>query len=160
MVFRVFITVGTTRFDELLTEILRTKDVFNTMEASVRIQKGRSELTSQLVETDWDVYSYKPSLKEDLEWADMVISHAGSGSIIESLRMNKACLVVVNEQLMDNHQKELAYELDKAGYLVACTVKDFRKRLVEFPQRQKDLKPFPGAQADLFVQLLNEMAGF
>ena len=33
------------------------------------------------------VYEYKPSLKQDTESADLVISHAGAGSVLEALRM-------------------------------------------------------------------------
>ena len=52
--------------------------------------------------------------------AALIISHAGSGSIIESLSRQKPLLVVVNDALMDNHQAELAGQLDADGHL-HCT---------------------------------------
>jgi UDP-N-acetylglucosamine transferase subunit ALG13 len=107
--------------------------------------------------------SYKPCLNDDIASADLVISHAGAGSILSVLRMNErrsssgesrrndirnngmkndhrtspdagagihhqqnnklavslhrtpVLIAVVNESLMDNHQKELAETLSSSG---------------------------------------------
>ena len=48
----------------------------------------------------------------------VVISHAGSGSILDALRINAPLIVVPNPTLLDNHQIELAEELAKQGYVV------------------------------------------
>jgi UDP-N-acetylglucosamine transferase subunit ALG13 len=48
-------------------------------------------------------------------------SELGSGSILESLRLHKQLIVVVNEKLLDNHQDELACALEKQGYLLRST---------------------------------------
>ena len=42
--------------------------------------------------------------------ASLIISHAGAGSIMEGLSLNKLMLVVINSSLMVNHQTELAYQ--------------------------------------------------
>ncbi|KAL8909063.1 MAG: hypothetical protein Q9207_000397 [Kuettlingeria erythrocarpa] len=48
----------------------------------------------------------------------VVISHAGSGSILDALRIRVPLIVVPNTSLLHNHQVELAEELSKQGYLV------------------------------------------
>lgn len=45
----------------------------------------------------------------------------GAGTIIEVLRMGKPLIVVPNPSLLDNHQEDLASELDKLGYLKASS---------------------------------------
>ncbi|CAD7946699.1 unnamed protein product [Amoebophrya sp. A120] len=51
--------------------------------------------------------------------AAVVISHAGAGSILTALRKKRRLCVVVNTQLMDNHQEELALALAEKRYLVS-----------------------------------------
>ena len=47
----------------------------------------------------------------------------GSGSILEAMRLGVPLVVVPNPSLKDNHQKELANELQKQGYVIASSVK-------------------------------------
>lgn len=65
-------------------------------------------------------YRFKPSIQEDMKEADLIISHAGAGSIMEALRLKRPLIVVINESLMDNHQLELAQAMDERGYLKFC----------------------------------------
>ncbi|KAL3464080.1 glycosyltransferase family 28 C-terminal domain-containing protein [Aspergillus heterothallicus] len=48
----------------------------------------------------------------------LVISHAGSGSILAALRFGVPLIVVPNPTLQDNHQEELADVLQQEGYAV------------------------------------------
>ncbi|KAH8671750.1 hypothetical protein BX600DRAFT_458295 [Xylariales sp. PMI_506] len=48
----------------------------------------------------------------------IIMAHAGAGTILEALDFNSRLIVVPNTSLMDNHQVELAAELDKQGYLL------------------------------------------
>lgn len=51
------------------------------------------------------------------------INHlAGTGSILEALRAGLPLVVVPNPDLADNHQEELALELDGMGYAVKASV--------------------------------------
>ena len=86
-----------------------------------------------------NIWRFKPSLKDEFENADLVISHAGtrspmdpsqsdliefkgSGTILEVLRLGKPLIAVPNTTLMDNHQEELAQALEQQGYLRTSTV--------------------------------------
>ena len=68
-----------------------------------------------------EYYRFAPSLKADMEAADIVICHAGAGSIMEALRANKPLMVVVNEKLMDNHQWEIADAMKDGKHLLTST---------------------------------------
>ena len=48
----------------------------------------------------------------------VVISHAGSGSILAALRIAVPIIVVPNPDLLNNHQVELAEALAAQGYVV------------------------------------------
>jgi beta-1,4-N-acetylglucosaminyltransferase len=129
----VFITVGSTKFEALIDRLLDQEilDVFKKYSFNkMVIQMGNgknqylnledSKTSLELIKDNIEIiaYKYKPSLKNDLEKADLVISHAGAGSIVESLEANKKLIVVINETLMDNHQFELAEKMHKEGYLL------------------------------------------
>lgn len=53
--------------------------------------------------------------------ADVVVSHAGTGSILDSLRLNKQLIVVVNHSLMDNHQQQTAQKFEQLGHVLSVS---------------------------------------
>nr|POE56384.1 udp-n-acetylglucosamine transferase subunit alg13 [Quercus suber] len=48
----------------------------------------------------------------------VVVSHAGSGTVLEALRLGIPLIVVPNNALLDDHQVELAEALAAQGYVV------------------------------------------
>ncbi|CAH6780254.1 Alg13 [Phodopus roborovskii] len=124
---RAFVTVGTTSFDELI-ECVAAYDSLQILKSlgynRLVLQIGRGTVVPEPFSSDsftLDVYRFKDSLNEDLQQADLVISHAGAGSCLESLEKGKPLVVVINEKLMNNHQFELAKQLHKEGHLFYCT---------------------------------------
>ncbi len=119
----IFVTVGTTRFDKLVSSVT-SKIALEWMESqgfsSLTIQYGRGE-KPKLGDISSSVkiqsYDFRPSLKVDMEDADLIISHAGAGTVMEVLRMKKKMVVVINTDLMDNHQTELAGAMADRGHL-------------------------------------------
>ncbi|PSS27324.1 glycosyltransferase family 1 protein [Amorphotheca resinae ATCC 22711] len=53
----------------------------------------------------------------------LVICHAGAGTILDAMRMGLPIIVVPNPTLLDNHQEELAQELQRQGYVLKSDVK-------------------------------------
>ena len=126
----VFVTVGTTSFDDLIEEMDKKETLDALLELGctrIVIQFGRGlqqpvHLPSLLHDVSPPVhlesFAFAPSIAPFLEDADLVISHGGSGSILEALREGKKLIVVINRKLMHDHQTQLAKKLSDEGYLV------------------------------------------
>ncbi|KAI0374964.1 glycosyltransferase family 1 protein [Pilatotrama ljubarskyi] len=170
----VFVTVGSTRFDALVQKIL-SPPVLDVLRArgyhSLDVQCGNSDFdTPQFQQRTGDhwqrtdgslelnVWRFKPSLKEDYERADLIISHAGSGTIIDVLRLGKPLIVVPNPTLLDNHQEELSDALVGLGHLRSSTVADLPHAIEKLDPTE--LVPFPQFDGSRFRELLDEEMGF
>ncbi|CAO3678315.1 unnamed protein product [Umbelopsis vinacea] len=103
-------------------------------------------------------YNYKSDIKNDMKASDLIISHAGSGSILESLRFHKRLIVVVNETLLDNHQDELACALESKDYLLRSTCGGLREALLTL--KHKQFISFPERDASRFINFLDSEMGF
>ncbi|KAM0429363.1 hypothetical protein ACHAPT_006581 [Fusarium lateritium] len=51
----------------------------------------------------------------------LVISHAGTGTILDAWKLGLPIIVVPNTQLLDDHQTEMAKHLSKEGYAIMST---------------------------------------
>ncbi|XP_034355576.1 UDP-N-acetylglucosamine transferase subunit ALG13 [Arvicanthis niloticus] len=160
---RVFVTVGTTSFDDLVARVV-AKDSIQILKSlgynQLVLQIGRGTVVPEPFSTEsftLDVYRYKDSLKEDLQQADLVISHAGAGSCLESLEKGKPLVVVVNEKLMNNHQSELAKQLHKEGHLFYCTCSMLPGLLQSMDLSR--LKHYPPGQPEKFSAFLDKVVG-
>lgn len=156
-------TVGTTSFDDLIA-CVAARDSLQILKRlgynRLVLQIGRGTVVPEPFNTEsftLDVYRYKDSLKEDLQQADLVISHAGAGSCLESLEKGKPLVVVVNEKLMNSHQFELAKQLHKEGHLFYCTC----STLLELLQSMdlSTLKCYPPGQPEKFSAFLDKVVG-
>jgi len=141
-----FVTIGATApFDSLLTAILSPPFFQALREAGytdLLIQYGKEgkkifdEAVSQYPPKSSQVHGLKiagfdfnrSGLGQEMRAAKgddhpdsvegAVISHAGSGSILDALRVGVPLIVVPNTDLLHNHQLELAEELATQGYVV------------------------------------------
>ena len=122
-------TVGSTAPFPGLIEACLSRPVLATLSqlgyTELRLQHGSAELPPVVVFPHLRItdFAFAPSLSPEITKADLIISHAGAGTILEALRMGKRLVIVPNQALMDNHQLELAEELDRLGYCVCGTVK-------------------------------------
>ena len=103
-------------------------------------------------------YDYKVSISEDIENADLVISHAGAGTCIEVLNAKKPLIAVVNESLMNNHQSELANQLTSDGHCLNCIPETLERTFIYLDESK--LKPLPPAKPEFFVNYLDRFFGF
>jgi len=167
---RVFVTVGSTQFDGLVEVVLR-KETLEALYAKgyrqLVIQAGESKLghhppgassTTWSDQLDISIWKYKPSLLDDFKEADLVISHAGSGTILEVLRVPKPLIAVPNPTLLHNHQEELAVALHSLGYLGTARVINLPEVIRQFDAQA--LKPFPVPDTSKFQAILDEEMGY
>ena len=84
---------------------------------------------------------------------------AGSGSIFETLQLGKPLIVVVNEDLMDNHQSELAEELAERKHLY-CAHPDQTLHHTISDMNVESLLPYPSGDATPVAKLINTFLGF
>lgn len=158
----VFVTVGTTSFQKLIELMLSDKaiDLLKKWKVKeVRIQGGTSVENER---TKWEehgisfeTFQYKESIIEDMQWADLIICHAGAGTTIEALDLGKIVITVPNETLMDNHQMELANKLAQENYAFMSTIDDFFENVVDL--NVETIKPFPPARPELFSKYLDQV---
>ena len=85
-------------------------------------------------------------------------NYAGSGSIFETLRLGKPLIVVVNEDLMDNHQCELAEELAERNHLYCTRPHTLHKTITDMTL--ESLLPYPAGDAKPVIHLINRFLGF
>jgi len=114
----IFVEVGTQKFqfnrlikeiDRLVAEGKITEEVF--------AQIGHSDYIPKHIEYAREIPHEK--VEELLNKADLVITHAGTGSIIEALYKKKKVIAVPRYQRLgehvDDHQMEIAEQLSKDG---------------------------------------------
>ena len=94
---------------------------------------------------------------QDISGADLVISHAGAGTCIEVLQAGKPLLVIVNDDLMDNHQLELAQRLSEEQFLLYGSVSTLAESLRQFQSRRGELRPYPAPQPEIFTKFINKL---
>ncbi|CRG98467.1 glycosyltransferase family 28 protein, putative [Plasmodium relictum] len=135
-----FVTVGSTKFDELIEFIDNEEFHFFLKKKGfeyMTIQIGNGTYVPKLIYKNKEdnnflkkvnYFTFKNSLDDFYERADLILSHAGAGTTIECLRKKKKILIVVNTNLMNNHQMEFAEYMYSCNYLEMCkdlnTLKD------------------------------------
>ncbi|KAL6080679.1 UDP-N-acetylglucosamine transferase subunit ALG13 [Balamuthia mandrillaris] len=166
----VLVTVGSTQFEELIKAV----DTLGFAEALIEqgfqrllIQYGpKGQYEPHLLQGDsslrgrLEVESFRMTAEfaAILASSDLVISHAGAGTIIEGLGLRKAMVVVVNENLMGNHQVEIAEVLAEERHLYQTTPAKLLATLAEADFGS--LRPFPAPTTSRFASFLDRAMGF
>ncbi|OVA07407.1 Glycosyl transferase [Macleaya cordata] len=162
----VFVTVGTTCFDALVKAV-DTREVKEELSRKgythLLIQMGRgSYIPTKSAGEDGDLtvdyFTFSSSIADYLKSASLVISHAGSGSIFETLRLGTPLIVVVNEDLMDNHQSELAEELAERKHLLYAHPQTLYQTIEGM--NLETLIPYVPGDARPVAKVINRFLGF
>ncbi|KAI5240277.1 hypothetical protein E4T47_08216 [Aureobasidium subglaciale] len=73
----------------------------------------------------------------------LVVSHAGSGTILHALRLDVPIVVVPNSELLDNHQIELAEALAEQEYVVHGRLENLSQALQDAEKLRVRQKAWP-----------------
>lgn len=158
----VLVTVGTTKFDELIQAVDKP-DFIDAVRAkgytSLVVQKGNGSYTPTLLTSNSqgisiECFDYQPNLGHIIASSDLIISHAGSGSIFEGLSNNKPMIVVPNERLMANHQVELAEQLERMQHLVYSSPSSLTSVLERFDTSK--LQPYVKGDVSKVTQYITQ----
>lgn len=123
----IFVTVGTTGFDELVKAV---DQLAPSLQAKGIMQIGEGQYTP----VNWPYFRFDASLDSYYEQASLVIAHGGSGTTTEVLSRNLPLVSVSNPDRYDNHQDDLLSALAEGRYLVWCRELGDLKQAIETAQ--------------------------
>jgi beta-1,4-N-acetylglucosaminyltransferase len=102
----IFVTVGTQYFDELINEVDRLAAI-GALGQPVLAQIGLAKRKPKNI----DYVVFDRNMLETARTADMIITHAGTGSLCEFIALGKPFIAVVNDTKAGNHQLEFLEHL-------------------------------------------------
>ncbi|WP_374475082.1 PssE/Cps14G family polysaccharide biosynthesis glycosyltransferase [Zoogloea sp.] len=111
---KIFVTVGTTRFDSLI-DACRNDIFFRSHDCVVQTGPGGGK-----VETA-DSFEYTNDIERFYVWADVIVTHAGAGSIYRLLELKKKLVIVPNLDRLDKHQLDIATFMSEHGYALSIS---------------------------------------
>ncbi len=123
----ILVTVGTTPFKSLIDRITQ---VTKSLGDSVCVTFQTAECNQEYSDKE-NYFSFIENISNQYKYFDLVITHAGAGSIYTLLDMNTKIIVVPNLDRNDKHQIEMANFVLKNNYgSVAYLVKDIDDKLI------------------------------
>lgn len=141
----IFVTVGTqpNGFLRCLKEVEKLIDTYHIEE----------DVVAQIGNTDFETTKFKTipftgenEFKEYIAKASVVITHAGSGAIFNSIKAGKKIIAMARlhdfNEMADNHQTELIKKLSDGGYIIDGTYSliEAWPKLEGFTPRENDFK--------------------
>ncbi|GAA6012908.1 hypothetical protein JCM11491_006221 [Sporobolomyces phaffii] len=183
------LTVGSTEFPALVSAFLSRRVISKLASSlnthSIYAQIGHSSLPSGFalgVQTVEGVEVHVARFTDDLERrvgeSDLVVSHAGAGSILSFLRplpsrpspastsKRRQLILVPNDTLMDSHQADLADEMETKGWATVCrdssrlseTIDELARR--ENSESSRVEQNFPAIDEGKVQRILDETLGY
>ena len=141
----IFVTVGTQAngFLRCLKEV----------EALVDKHIITDDVVAQIGNTNFSTDKFKTirfvkenEFKEYIKEADLIITHAGSGAIFNSIKAGKKIIAMARlrdfNEMIDNHQSELVKKLSEGGYLIdgSYSLAEAWPKLEGFKPRDNDFE--------------------
>jgi len=145
----IFVTVGTTLFDKLIsatTSQTALEWMVQNGYTKLVLQYGKGSepkiptaASSKVLQIEQ--YRFRPTLDVDMQAADLILSHAGAGTVLEAMKFQKKLVVVINTELMDNHQTELAHAMGERHHLFVVESPELMANMTTWNQFENDFTP-------------------
>jgi len=138
---KVFVTVGHTRFDSLFKQIDKIhRDDWHFI--SQMYDGAYTPKNGEHIHYTHEIFSY-------YENADVVITHAGAGTVYNLLEMGKPIIVVANSDRIDTHQEDLIRYVEDSRFAQVCRNLDELESLLsnvnDYMAVEYHSEPFSGA---------------
>lgn len=117
VVLKIFVCLGTQDkpFKRLL-DLLEKADI----EADIVVQSGYTSFESKKMKCS--AYFSPEEFKAKLQWADIIISHGGVGTIMQALKLGKKIIVIPRlacyKEHQNDHQVQICENFAKRGYVL------------------------------------------
>lgn len=111
---KIFLTVGTTRFDSLM-EFVAKAPYFKAHDCILQVGPSGKKMAN------FECFDYVSNIDHYYEWADVVVTHAGAGSIYRLLSMRKRIVIVPNSDRLDHHQFDIARYMSSNNFALATS---------------------------------------
>jgi UDP-N-acetylglucosamine transferase subunit ALG13 len=155
----IFVSLGTNKnpFPRLLQEVENLIQVMG-IQDEVVVQQGNTPYTSNLFRSF--KYSAMIEFVEYIKNAEVVIIHAGSGTLFNSIECGKKIIVAARlkkyGEHSDDHQLELTRKLSEEGYILDGTFSliDAWKKLEHFSPRAFDFSNQIAANLKKYINTL------
>lgn len=127
---------------QYFNQIVNSKQLVEKLDLSI-LNEFNDKLVTKfgLSSLELTVFPFSPAINDYIAQADIIVSHAGTGSILDVLRLRKPLIVVTNQDLMNDHQEEVASLFEKLGYLYRVTTSEMLGgKLQEYIQKFREGK--------------------
>lgn len=108
----IFLTLGTTPFDSLVKYV----DNCHSLNKYTLI----IQTTGNYSPTNHNFFTFSNEIEKYYSNADVVITHAGAGSIYNLLEKKKKIIVVPNFERVDKHQSDISKYVEKERLGLVC----------------------------------------
>ncbi|GAA5924025.1 hypothetical protein JCM3775_005576 [Rhodotorula graminis] len=186
------LTVGSTRFDPLVAAALSASSL--SALSSLGVTRLLAQVGNSALPHGWqegtslkagglavEVVRFLGDLEDKVGEADLVVSHAGAGSILSFLRPlpssssstspspssrpHRRLVLVPNSNLMDSHQADLADEMESKGWAVVCRepsglAHTLEELAEELQQGRSAQHSFPELDMGKVQRIIDETLGF
>jgi UDP-N-acetyl-D-mannosaminouronate:lipid I N-acetyl-D-mannosaminouronosyltransferase len=155
---KIFVTVGNTQYNSLIKAIDET---LSADEFEVTIQLADGSYTPK----NHQFFRFTPNIETYFNDADVIITHAGAGTVFQLLEDNAKMVVIPNHERIDTHQLDLAQYVDNNHFASACydlaTIKAAVMSAAKNQYSEYVNDPFSGYEliADIFQTQTTNMVG-